>query len=116
MTEPSSVPGFSLILAHSPPPWDNHQDLYPPILPRGETSLPLSDDQAISPEDRPAWATLRLWNQRARLLRELSGCAFRNGKALEAADFEEAADRVESWVGSLFKLLLKRIRQVGTAD
>ena len=62
----------------------------------------------IPMEYRLAWSTLKQWEQRARLLQELSRCALHNRQAMEAADFREAANRLEGWVVSLSKLLSKR--------
>jgi len=83
-------------------------EAYPPVFCQEKASLLALEEQGIPPEDRLAWSTLRRWEQRARLLHELSGCALRNGHALEAADYKEAANRLEGWIASLFKLLTKR--------
>src|SRR5258708_26855783 len=44
---------------------------------------------------------LRTWEQEARMLHELSGCALHHGRALVAADFKEAALRIEGWISML---------------
>ena len=48
---------------------------------------------------------LRIWEQEVRMLHELSGCALHHGRTLVAADFKEAADRIEGWISSLHSLL-----------
>ena len=48
---------------------------------------------------------LRIWEQEVRMLHELSGCALHHGRTLVAADFKDAADRIEGWMASLLSLL-----------
>ena len=60
--------------------------------------------ETMRPGERP-WHTLSTWEARARLLHEFSGRAFRDGHAFVAADFKEAARRVERWTSSLKMLL-----------
>ena len=90
-------------------------EAYPPVFRQEKASLLALEEQGIPREDRLAWSTLRQWEQRARLLHELSGCALRNGHALEAADYKEAATRLEGWIASLFKLLTKRLSRTAEA-
>jgi hypothetical protein len=52
-------------------------------------------------------STIDNWEGRARILHELSERALRNGHAFMAADFQEAANRIEGWVSSLRMLLTK---------
>jgi len=56
------------------------------------------------PEDGPL-PILRIWKHEARMLHELSGCALHHGRTLIAADFKEAAVRIEGWISSLHSLL-----------
>jgi hypothetical protein len=72
------------------------EDLLSHDLPRG----------AVGPGNQPR-AALDNWKSRARILHELSERALRNGHAFMAADFQEAAHRIEGWVSSLRSLLAK---------
>lgn len=54
------------------------------------------------------WSMLKVWEQRARKLHEISGCAFVNGHSLIAADFLEAAHRIEDWMSSLSSVMARR--------
>ncbi|HVR83241.1 MAG TPA: hypothetical protein VMU54_02950 [Planctomycetota bacterium] len=118
MPEPQDSPstGRDLVYVQCTHSHETLGDAYPPILPPENEPLLTPEDRAIPSADRRAWSTLKQWQLRARLLHELSGCALRSGQALEAADFEEAADRLECWVACLFKLLLKRVRPPAAAD
>jgi hypothetical protein len=49
-------------------------------------------------------STLARWTARARMLHSLSGAALRYGHALIAADFKEAAGRIDGWTASLLSL------------
>lgn len=51
---------------------------------------------------------LRVWEHQARKLLELSGCAIVNGDPLVAADFQEAAHRIEDWMASLSSVMARR--------
>jgi hypothetical protein len=59
------------------------------------------------PGSNPARSTLTTWEGRARTLQAFSACALRDGHALAAADFQEAADRFERWGKSLATLLAR---------
>jgi len=54
------------------------------------------------------WSMLKIWEHQARVLRELSASALRNGHALIAADFREAATRIEGWMSCLSSLMILR--------
>ena len=60
-------------------------------------------------------STLDAWTARARILHELSRSALQNGHAFMAADFQEAANRIDGWVSTLKSLLTKlgRSRPLG---
>lgn len=60
--------------------------------------------------------TLDNWTTRARLFDELSASALRNGHAFMAADFQDAAHRIEGWVASLTALRAKRTLPRTTQD
>jgi len=51
---------------------------------------------------------LKIWEQEVRLLHKLSSSALHHGRTFVAADFKEAADRIEGWISS-FQSLLSRI-------
>jgi len=72
------------------------EDLLSHDLPRG----------TIGPGNLPQ-STMDDWEGRAQILYELSERALRNGHAFMAADFQEAANRIEGWVSSLRMLLTK---------
>ena len=60
--------------------------------------------------------TLRNWEARARMLHDLSGRALRDGNALAAADFKEAAGRIERWSNSLRTLIEKVAARASPSD
>jgi len=59
---------------------------------------------------------LRIWEHQALMLRELSASALRNGHALIAADFREAATRIEGWMSSLSSLMARRAAAIDLPD
>ena len=59
---------------------------------------------------------LRIWEHQALMLRELSASALRNGHALIAADFREAATRIEGWMSSLSSLMSRRAAAMDLPD
>jgi hypothetical protein len=70
---------------------------------------------AAEPVNLPQ-STLDNWVARARILHELSGSALLNGHAFMAADFQEAANRIEGWVSTLRSLLAKLGRSSPAQD
>jgi hypothetical protein len=69
------------------------------------------------PENRVATAlTLLRWRKRSRMLNGLANRAIRNGHAFVAADFKDAARRIDGWVRNLRLLLSKIEASVPAAD
>ena len=68
--------------------------------------LTLSDLLNDALADPPAPA-LELWPKRSSLLRRLASQSLERGHAFAAADFQEAANRVDRWVQNLRALLSK---------
>jgi hypothetical protein len=98
-------------------------DCYPLIF-RCANAHCLTLEDLLSHDHRPGAAepvnlpqsTLDAWVARARILHELSGTALRNGHAFMAADFQEAANRIEGWVSTLRSLLAKLGRSSPAQD
>lgn len=72
--------------------------------------LTLTDllDAFLSHGFATAGSTMECWQSKAVLLREFSARALKNGHTFMAADLQEAAQRVDNWVGKLRTLLAKR--------
>ena len=62
-------------------------------------------DALLLPEDAPSEGTANDWGGKALLLHRLAGRALKNGHPLAAADFQEAALRVDQWVSKLRRLV-----------
>ena len=75
------------------------EDLLDEFLPLGKT--PIAPD-------------LEFWERGARMLHELAARALEGGHALNAADFQDTAGRIDRWVGQL-RLLLPRTSRAGEA-
>jgi len=78
--------------AHRFTPWDLLDQAFP--------SLPGEGSDL-------AWSTLNTWESRARTFHAFSECALREGQALAAADFQEAANHFDRWGKTLATLLAR---------
>ena len=66
--------------------------------------LTLTDLLQDALTDPPARA-LEQWPRRARLLRQLAARSSERGHTFAAADFQEAANRIDRWVQSLRRMI-----------
>lgn len=104
-------PGVSCRKCHSPLRLNFH-----PLLLRCEHDHLQTLEEALHHDLREGdcergvipWSMIRVWEHQARKLHELSGCAYVNGDSLVAADFQEAAHRIEDWMASLSTVMARR--------
>src|SRR6516162_7113196 len=64
-------------------------------------------DQLLLPEKGASLRPVKWWESKALLLHRLAGRALKSGHALSAADFQDAASRIDQWASALQVLLPK---------